>query len=99
MVKKEKKRGGLLTGWLIFMLIANFFTGLFYLIFNSAVALGYPNWIFYIYGLLSLVNGIFLNKEVNYSFKSCLPVKVRIFFLFSKLISIKLLIIKSFPAK
>jgi hypothetical protein len=59
MAKKEKKRSGLLTGWLVFMLIANFFTALLYFILNSAIApdhLNVPSWIFYIYGLLSLIN-------------------------------------------
>jgi len=62
MVKTEKKRGALLTIWLVIMLIANFFTALSYLLLNSTIASAYPNvasWIFYLYGILSLANFAF----------------------------------------
>ncbi|MFA7707548.1 MAG: hypothetical protein WCX73_01230 [Candidatus Pacearchaeota archaeon] len=63
MAKLEKKRGVWLTIWLIIMLIANFFTALIYLIFTKAMASVYPNvanWVWYVYGLLALVNFIFV---------------------------------------
>ena len=55
MVETEKKRGVWLTIWLVFMLIANFFTALTYLVLNKTIASLYPNvalWIWYIYGLV-----------------------------------------------
>ncbi len=63
MVETEKKRGALLTTWLVIMLIANFFTALSYFIFNSTIASTYPNipvWMFYLYGVLSLANLTFV---------------------------------------
>jgi len=63
MAETEKKRGVLLTIWLVLMLIANFFTALSYLILNSTIASVYPNvpsWIFYIYGLIGLANLAFV---------------------------------------
>ncbi|NCO96528.1 MAG: hypothetical protein COY38_05245 [Candidatus Aenigmarchaeota archaeon CG_4_10_14_0_8_um_filter_37_24] len=59
---KEKKRGGLLTAWLILMIIANSFTTLTYLFLNSLIIAAFPNVpssIFYIYGALELANVIF----------------------------------------
>src|SRR3989344_3674475 len=63
MAETEKKRGALLTIWLVIMLIANFFTALFYLVLNSTIALAYPSvpsWIVYIYGLFGLANLAFV---------------------------------------
>jgi len=61
MKKIEKKRGALLTIWLVIMLIVNFSWAVYSLLFNSTIASFYPNvpsWIFYIYGLVSLANFI-----------------------------------------
>jgi hypothetical protein len=63
MVETEKKRGAWLTIWLVFMLIVNFFTALTYLVLNKTIASVYPNvalWVWYIYGLVSLANFIFI---------------------------------------
>ena|SRR3989344_22311 len=57
-----KKRGKLLTFWLVLMLIANAGTALTYLLWNSSIITTYPNvpsWIWYIYGLLGLANVVF----------------------------------------
>ena len=59
---ESKKRGKLLTSWLVLMLIANTGTALTYLLWNSPVIATYPNvqsWIWYIYGLLGLANVVF----------------------------------------
>ena len=63
MAETEKKRGALLTIWLVIMLIANFFTALFYLLLNPTIASADPNvasWIFYIYGISGLANFAFV---------------------------------------
>lgn len=63
MAKTEKKRGALLTIWLVIMLIGNFFTAISYFRLNSVIASVYPNFpstIFYIYGLLGLANFVFV---------------------------------------
>ena len=62
MAETEKKRGALLTIWLVLMLIVNFFTALSYLILNTKITSVYPNipsWLFYIYGPLALANLVF----------------------------------------
>ncbi len=59
---ENKKRGKLLTCWLIIMLIANIGTSLTYLLWNSTVITSFSNipvWIFYIYGILALANAAF----------------------------------------
>ncbi len=59
---ENKKRGKLLTFWLVLMLIANALTALSYLLWNSAIIVAYPNapsGIFYIYGILALANVAF----------------------------------------
>ena len=59
---ESKKRGKLLTFWLVLMLIVNAGTALAYLTWNSSIIAVYPNapsWIWYIYGLLGLANVIF----------------------------------------
>ena len=59
---ENKKRGALLTIWLIIVLIANVGTALTYLLWNSSIIATYPNvpsWIWYIYGLLGLANVVF----------------------------------------
>ena len=61
MKETEKKRGAWLTIWLIWMLVANFFTALIYLLLNKTIVSAYPNvaiWIWYIYGLVALANFI-----------------------------------------
>ena len=74
MVEKEKKRNTLLNVWLIIMLIANVFSAISYLFFNSLLSSAYPyapSWIFHIYGLLSLINIIlvsFLFKWKRWAF-------------------------------
>ncbi len=58
-----KKRGKLLTFWLVSMLIGNAGLALMYLLWNSSVIVAYPNvpsWIWYIYGLLGLANVVFM---------------------------------------
>ena len=63
MAETEKRRGALLTIWLVLMLIANFFLALSYFIFNTTISSFYPNvpsWVFYIYGLLPLANFAFV---------------------------------------
>ena len=63
MVETEKKRGAWLTIWLVFMLIANFFTALTYLVLNKTIASIYPNvalWVWHIYGLVGLANFVFI---------------------------------------
>ena len=63
MAETEKKRGVWLTIWLVWMLIANFFTTLIYLVLNKTIASVYPNvalWIWYIYGLAALANFVFV---------------------------------------
>ncbi len=63
MSKTEKKRGALLTIWLAIMLILNIITALSYLLLNASIASFYPGiplWIFYLYGLLSLANAVFV---------------------------------------
>lgn len=60
--EESKKRGTLLTIWLIWMLIANTGATLTYLLWNSAIITAFPNapsWMFYIYGILCLANVIF----------------------------------------
>lgn len=60
--EESKKRGTLLTIWLILMLITNAGAALTYLLWNSAIIAAFPNtppWIFYIYGILALANVIF----------------------------------------
>ena len=59
MAETEKKRGALLTIWLVIMLIANLISAFSYLVLSSAIASAYPG-IFYIYGLLSLANLAFV---------------------------------------
>jgi hypothetical protein len=59
---ENKKRGKLLTFWLVLMLITNAGAALTYLIWNSSIIATYPNvssWIWYIYGLLGLANVVF----------------------------------------
>lgn len=63
MVETEKKRGAWLTIWLILMLIANLYSALLYLILNKTLMSVYPHaplvaW--YIYGLLTLANFVFV---------------------------------------
>ncbi|MEA3429934.1 MAG: hypothetical protein U9R08_01540 [Nanoarchaeota archaeon] len=63
MLKIQKKRNILLTVWLIIMLIGNTLAVLSYLLLNSTIASQYsnvPSWIFYIYGMLSLANLVFV---------------------------------------
>ena len=58
----EKKRGKLLTTWLIIMLAANAGTALTYLLWNSSIIDMYPNVppsIWYVYGILGLANVVF----------------------------------------
>lgn len=60
--EESKKRGKLLTGWLVLMLIVNAGAALTYLLWNSSIIAMYPNapsWIFYIYGILGLANVVF----------------------------------------
>ena len=59
---ESKKRGKLLTFWLVLMLIINAGTAFTYLIWNSSIIAMYPNvpsWIWYIYGFLGLANVVF----------------------------------------
>lgn len=59
---ENKKRGKLLTFWLVLMLITNAGAALTYLMWNSSIIATYPNvssWIWYIYGLLGLANVVF----------------------------------------
>lgn len=57
-----KKRGKLLTTWLVLMVIFNTGTALTYLLANSSIIASYPNapsGIFYVYGILALANVVF----------------------------------------
>jgi len=59
---KSKKRGKLLTYWLVSMLLGNIVIALYYLLWNSAaitVSPNTPSWIFYIYGIIGLANATF----------------------------------------
>jgi hypothetical protein len=70
----EKKRGVWLTGWLILMLITNFFTAVMYFVFNNAIMSVYPNidpaagYIFGLIGLANFVFTIFLFKWKKWAF-------------------------------
>jgi hypothetical protein len=71
--KTEKKRGILLTGWLILMLIANSLTAISYFIGSSFFAeiLAIPTWSLYTLGLLALFNvgfAIFLFNWKKWAF-------------------------------
>ncbi len=71
--KTEKKRGILLTGWLILMLLANSFSALSYFLGGSffATVLTIPLWSLYTFGLLALFNvgfTIFLFKWKKWAF-------------------------------
>lgn len=62
MARTEKKRGGLLTAWLILMLIANAGTAVYYLLFGSAVISllpTIPSWSLYVLGILAAINFVF----------------------------------------
>ena len=63
MAETEKKRGAWLTIWLVFMLIANLFTALTYLVLNRTLSSVYPNvapYIWYLYGSVTLANFVFV---------------------------------------
>jgi hypothetical protein len=69
----EKKRGILLTGWMILILLANSFTALSYFLGSGffATALPIPLWSIYTLGLLALFNtgfAIFLFKWKKWAF-------------------------------
>jgi hypothetical protein len=78
----EKKRGWLLTAWLVLMLVANFLSAASYLFFNSSFTVllpAVPIWTFYIYGVLALANfvfTIFLFKWKKWAFYAFLSVAV-----------------------
>lgn len=58
----EKKRGAILTIWLVLMLIANAGTALYYFLFGSLVTTvlpTIPSWAIIVLGVLSLLNVIF----------------------------------------
>jgi len=63
MVVKEKKRGILLTSWLIIMLVVKFFAASSFFLANEQIALFYPNitlWLAYLYGIIALINLTFV---------------------------------------
>jgi len=74
MAEVEKKRGGLLTAWLILMLIANAGTAAYYFLFGSLVTALLPTipfWAIYVLGVGSLLNfafTIFLFKWKRWAF-------------------------------
>jgi uncharacterized membrane protein len=62
MVELEKKRGVLLTAWLILMLIASAGSAIFYFLFGSfitAVLPTIPSWALYALGIGSALNVVF----------------------------------------
>lgn len=62
MAEAEKKRGGLLTAWLILMLIANAGTTVFYFLAGSLITTllpTIPSWAPYVLGVMSLLNFVF----------------------------------------
>ena len=59
---EEKKRGGCLTAWLIFMLTANSLLALYYLVYLSGVGLpllDVPQWAIYILTVGTILNVVF----------------------------------------
>lgn len=56
----EKKRGGLLTFWLILMLIGNIITILVYLLGRNILTFLIPSWAIYIMPILALLNIVFV---------------------------------------
>lgn len=61
MAETEKKRGILLTAWLILMLLANAGVAIIYFLFSGLVIALIPtmSWVIYIVGFLSLLNIVF----------------------------------------
>ena len=69
MTKETKQHGLLLKIWLILMVIANIISALTYLLFNSTVSAYYPNMpsnLFYLYGLISIADVVFLGYLFNW---------------------------------
>ncbi len=84
----EKKRGGLLTGWLIFMLVANGFSSLIYFFNAPAVvsSLSVPVEISWVYalgvlGLINFVMTIMLFQWKKWAFFGFCGVSVVAFFM------------------
>jgi hypothetical protein len=58
-VTNQKKRHGCLTAWLVFMIIVNSATSLFYLLSSASIKLAFPNapsWAFPVIVIAGLVN-------------------------------------------
>jgi len=74
MATVEKKRGWLLTTWLILMLIGNAATAISYFFFGSFITAALPaipSWVIYFLGIISLLNilfTIFLLKWKKWAF-------------------------------
>lgn len=86
--KTNKKRGGLLTAWLIIMLAGNFISSLFWLLFFSPIISGvYPNipfWapvLYEIFGLINILLVIFLFMWKKWAFYSFCGISLVLFFL------------------
>ncbi|MBU1446060.1 hypothetical protein KKD70_02245 [Patescibacteria group bacterium] len=63
MIVTEKKRGILLTSWLIIMLVVKFFAASSFFLANEQIALYSPNitlWLAYLYGIIAFVNLTFV---------------------------------------